>query len=346
MSKPRHERTATRDPAAFRDALAAWFAEHGRDYPWRRTRDPYAILVSEMMLQQTRIATVLGRGYYTRFLQSFPDVRALAAADDPALLKAWEGLGYYRRARMLRESARVVLDRHDGRFPRDPAALRALPGVGDYTSAALSAFAFDQAAVLVDGNVIRVISRLMDFQEAVDTGAGRKRIDQWAAELADPERPRVYHSALMELGQTHCRPRQPDCGACPVSAFCRSRNPEALPVKGRRVTQAELHEWAVWRRDRRGRILLHHEDGPRRTGLWKLPLRDEGEVAGPPLIEHRYAITRYRVTLRVFPGGVRDGSPLRPGERWVESDSIPGLAMAAPFRKVVEGLLREGGNRV
>lgn len=346
VPKPSHERIVTKDPGGFRDALARWFSENGKDHPWRRTRDPYAILVSEVMLQQTRIATVLGRGFYTSFLRTFPDVKRLAEADDAVLLKAWEGLGYYRRARMLRETARVVLDRHGGRFPDERDQLLDLPGVGPYTAGALLAFAFDKPAVLVDGNVIRVLARVMDFSDPIDVGPGRKRIDGWAAALADPERPRVYHSALMELGQTHCRPGAPDCEACPVSRWCRTRNPAALPVKGRRVGVTDVDEHAVWLRDRRGRLLLHREDGTRRTGLWKLPVRKADECAGFPLLaEHRYSITRYRVSLRVHQGTAGKIRP-RAGEEWVEVGKIRHLAMAAPFRKVLERLLSEIGNEV
>lgn len=341
VSKPRHERLATRDPQEFRDLLAAWFGEHGKDYPWRRTEDPYAVLVSEVMLQQTRISTVLGGGFFTRFLARFPDLESLAESDDAGLLKAWEGLGYYRRARMLRETARVLVERHGGRFPTDGNELLALPGIGPYTAGAVRAFAFDEPAVLVDGNVIRVLARLMDFPDPVDDAKGRNRIDGWAEDLADPERPRIYHSALMELGQTCCRPRSPDCGVCPVARFCRTRRPEELPVKIRRVTMTAVDEHALWLRDRAGRVLLHREDGSRRTGLWKLPLRDEAECDGrPALAEHRYTITRYRVRLRVF-GGPRQRVRPRAGEQWVEAGRIPGLAIAAPFRKVVMRLLSE-----
>ncbi|RYD37330.1 MAG: A/G-specific adenine glycosylase, partial [Verrucomicrobiaceae bacterium] len=159
MLKPGWKRDALEDQDAFREALAVWFSENGRDYPWRRTREPYAILVSEVMLQQTQIATVLGRGFYTRFLDSFPDAGSLARADDAAILKAWEGLGYYRRVRMLRETARAVITDHGGRFPDGIAQLMALPGVGRYTAGALRSFAFDLPAAVVDGNVSRVLSR-------------------------------------------------------------------------------------------------------------------------------------------------------------------------------------------
>ena len=162
------------NPPAFRRTLVAWFGRHARDYPWRRTRDPYAILVSEVMLQQTRIATVLERGFYGNFLTRFPTPAALAAATDDELLRAWEGLGYYRRARMLRDTARAVIKRHGGRFPADPAALLALPGIGRYTAGALLSFAFEIPAPIVDGNIARVLARLFDFHLPIDRGVEPK----------------------------------------------------------------------------------------------------------------------------------------------------------------------------
>jgi len=339
--KPRRETDPLTDPKPFHDALVAWFRKNGRDYPWRRTRDPYAVLVSEVMLQQTQIATVLGKGYYTRFLEAFPDAATLAAADDDSLLKAWEGLGYYRRARMLRDTSRALVEKHGGRFPKDVAGLLELPGVGRYTAGALRAFAFGKPAVLVDGNVSRVLSRLTDFKEPVDDSAGIRRIWELAGILADDRHPREYHSALMELGQTFCRTGAPDCLNCPVARFCATRRPESLPVKQRKSSLTDITEHALWLRDGEGRLLLHQETGKRRTGLWKLPLRDAAEISTRPLIaEHRYGITRYRVMLRVHQG---DDShfTLGEGDSWIEPMAIPGLAMAAPFRKVIERLIED-----
>lgn len=328
---------------AFRNALCAWFEKHGRDYPWRRTRNAYEVLVSEVMLQQTQIATVLGKGYYTRFLTAFPDVEKLAAADDAPLLKAWEGLGYYRRARMLRETARAVIAEHGGKFPHDLDALLALPGIGRYTAGALRAFAFGLPAVVVDGNVMRVLSRVMDMREPVDVSAGLKRIQSWAEELADPARPRIYHSALMELGQTICKKGAPDCMACPVARFCKSSEPSMLPVKARKMAVTAVDEHALWLRDDEGRLLLHHESGKRRTGLWKLPLRSAEEIAGLPLLaEHRYSITRYRVNLLVHDGNAAAATfHAAAGDVWTDPAEIPALALAAPFRRVIERLLAE-----
>lgn len=339
--KPRRETDPLKNPQPFRDALVAWFRKNGRDYPWRRTRDPYAVLVSEVMLQQTQIATVLGKGYYTRFLEAFPDPATLAAADDDSLLKAWEGLGYYRRARMLRDTARALVEKHGGRFPKEVAGLLDLPGVGRYTAGALRAFAFGKPAVLVDGNVSRVLSRLADFREPVDEPAGIRRIWELAEILADDRHPRDYHSALMELGQTICRNGAPDCLDCPVSCFCATRQPHLLPVKKRKTGITDITEHALWLRDGDGRLLLHRESGKRRTGLWKLPLRDAAAFSARPLIaEQRYGITRYRVTLRVYLGDVTRFAP-EEGDTWTDALEIRGLAMAAPFRKVVERLIED-----
>lgn len=344
MLKPRCDVSPPDAPGAFRTALVQWFRKHGRDYPWRRTHDPYAVLVSEVMLQQTQIATVLGKGFYTRFLAAFPDVHALAAADDITLLKAWEGLGYYRRARMLRETARVVASEHRGVFPEDADALQRLPGVGRYTAGALRAFAFGKDAVLVDGNVARVLARLMDFHEMVDDGPGQRRIWEWAAILADPRRPREYHAALMELGQTCCRPGVPDCQACPVARFCTSAEPSRLPIKKGRAAPTAVEEHALWLRDADGNLLLHRESGGRRTGLWKLPLREASALGCLPLIAtHRYAITRYKVTLRVHDGSRAPARVIGPtaGDAWHPPDALSSLPMAAPFRKVVEALIQD-----
>lgn len=341
MLKPRWEKDAMKERGAFREALAQWFSKNGKDYPWRRTSDPYAVLVSEVMLQQTQIATVLGRGFYTRFLETFPTVELLAAAEDEPLLKAWEGLGYYRRARMLRDTARAVIAGHGGKFPQEKDDLLALPGVGRYTAGAVRAFAFDLPAAVVDGNVARVVSRLMDFRGAVDDTAGLKQIWEWAEAMTDPQRPRVFNSALMELGQTVCRPGVPDCLGCPVAVFCRTREPEMLPVKRKKTGVTEVEEHALWLRDRKGRVLMHCEKGKRREGLWRLPLREAEEVEGLPVkVAHRYTITRYRVKLEVHDGGISKGE-VRDGDEWKTVEEVLALPMPSPFRVVVERMFSE-----
>jgi len=343
MLKPRSNKSALTASEKFRDALVDWFSKHGKDYPWRRTRDPYAILVSEVMLQQTQIATVLNRGFYTRFLAVFPDLKALAAATDDDLLKAWEGLGYYRRVRMLRQTAQVILAEHDGKFPRDFELLMQLPGVGRYTAGAILAFAYDQQSAVLDGNVARVLTRLMDFQFPIDDSSGQKQLWQWAEELADPKRARIYNSALMELGQTHCRPGLPDCLPCPVACHCLSREPQCLPIKGKKNTITPMDEHALWQVDAAGNLLVHREAGARRNGLWRLPIRPAAEISNlPVLTEIIYGITRYRVTLKVHDArDFQSPSVLRENESVLPPEEILKLAMPAPFRRVIERLLAD-----
>lgn len=343
MIKPPCRAGALDDRPGFRDALVKWFRKEARDYPWRRTRDPYAVLVSEVMLQQTQIATVLGKGYYTRFLEAFPNVASLAGASDEALLKAWEGLGYYRRVRMLRDTAKAVLAQHGGVFPSDADELLKLPGIGRYTVGALRAFAFQKPAVLVDGNVSRVLSRVMNFSEPIDSTSGLKQVWAWAAELADHKCPALYHAALMELGQRVCKVGAPNCLVCPVASFCMSREPEKLPIKARKSTVTRIDEYAMWLRDDQGRILLEREAGSRRTGLWKLPLRDIVEIGHLPMIASaEYGVTRYRVTLKVY-NGCGENVDLPEGDElaWFCGDEVMHLPMAAPFRRMLTHLMAE-----
>ena len=338
-AKPRFEISPLDDPGDFRKALAKWFSRHGKDFPWRRTRDPYAILVSEMMLQQTRVATVLGKGYYTQFLAKFPDAASLAAADDTSLLKAWEGLGYYRRARMLRSAAAAVVAEHGGVFPEGEGELLALPGIGHYTAAALRSFSFGKPSALVDGNVSRVLSRLMDDASVIESSATVKRHRDWALALCDPKYPRTHHYAMMELGQTGCRPGVPICEACPVSRFCKTREPERLPVKKKAPAATEITEHAIWIRDDEGRILLHRESGSRRNGLWKLPLRSADLCSSlPQLFETTYPITRYKVRLKIF---AADDCLPETGDEWIGDERLDSLPLAAPFRKALARLLED-----
>jgi A/G-specific adenine glycosylase len=344
MNKASHKPIANQHPLdqvdAFRHSLGSWFDLNACDYPWRRTSDPYAVWVSEVMLQQTRISTVLSKDYFGRFLEAFSDVGALASAGDEPLLKAWEGLGYYRRARMMRTTAQAVMERHAGEFPADLAALLALPGIGRYTAGAIRAFAFGLPAVLLDGNGIRVLSRLLDFQQHVDQPKPLAQLWDWAAQLADDLHPRRYHAALMELGQSHCRAGQPNCPACPVAAFCQTRTPEQLPKKTPKLPPTQITEHALWVFRPDGQLLLHLESGSRRTGLWKLPLRTADEVASFPVLGTlSYSITRYRVTLRIYDASDTANTViLQPGDTWVDLSDWSSLPLAAPFRRAITQL--------
>lgn len=338
--KPRFKKSALAAKSKFRKALVDWFGRVGKDYPWRRTREPYAILVSEMMLQQTQIATVLGKGYYTRFLETFPDLESLARADDESLLKAWEGLGYYRRARMLRETAKAILKIHDGTFPDNETALLDLPGIGPYTAAALMAFAFGKPSGLVDGNVSRIFSRIMADTSPVDEHAVVRRHREWALELCDTVKPDIYQHAIMELGQTICRPGRPACEMCPISTFCECAEPEKLPNKKPAAAITNMDEYAIFCRDSEGRILLHQEAGKRRNGLWKLPLRSGSESSDlSKIYEAHYSITRYRVSLKVFLIAHEHERSLMPGDEWIDPDRLTKVPLAAPFRRALAAIM-------
>ncbi len=327
-------------PPALAAALESWFGAHGKDYPWRRTRDPYAILVSEVMLQQTQIATVLDRGYYARWLERFPDFAALAAAGENDILQAWEGLGYYRRARNLRQLAQVVTAEHGGVFPRDPSAIRALPGIGPYTAGAVASFAFGLPEPIVDGNVSRVLSRLYNDATPIDSRAGVETLWSRARALVEAANdPRAFNSALMELGQLVCRSAQPACGGCPVRAFCRATEPAGLPVKQSRIALTDVTERVFFHRAPEG-VLLQQETGRRRTGLWKLPALPEGVPLPPVLLKTRYGITRYRVTLWAHAAPAGQEPP--PDCRFIALDELPATPMPSPYRRALNALLKAG----
>jgi A/G-specific adenine glycosylase len=269
--------------AELRRALLGFFDREGRDLPWRRTSDPYRILVSEIMLQQTRVDAVVP--YYRRWLARFPDLRTLADADEDAVLLQWQGLGYYRRARNLQRAAQTVVAEHGGVLPGDARALAGLPGVGPYTAGAVASIAFGEAVPAVDGNVRRVLSRLLDEP---DPSPGRLR--EVAGAMVDPDRPGDFNQALMELGATVCTPRNPRCSGCPVRAWCAAREAEtveARPAPPRRREVPRLVEAvAVVLRGggERGpsEVLLRRR--PRSGllgGLWECPGIEMGGEEGP-----------------------------------------------------------------
>ncbi len=260
--------------------LAPWFAEAAREMTWRRTRDPWAIWVSEIMLQQTRVDTV--ERYYADFMARFPDVGTMAAADESDVLAAWSGLGYYRRARLLHRGARYVATELGGEVPSDHDALRAIPGVGPYTAGAIGSIAFDQPIPLVDGNVARVLSRLFAIDDPKDQAATAKHHWTRVAEILRAGQPRVLAQALMELGATVCTPRNPTCEACPVRARCRARaegSTDRIPaVKVRKASPVD--RWIAVSVTWRGKRLFVRRPGTGLlAGLWCLPLLPAGDDA-------------------------------------------------------------------
>ncbi|MCK6537500.1 MAG: A/G-specific adenine glycosylase [Polyangiaceae bacterium] len=332
--------------------LLTWYRTHARDLPWRRTRDPYAIWVSEVMLQQTQVATVIP--YFERWMQRFPDVSALARAELDDVLHAWQGLGYYSRARSLREAARVVEREHGGRLPRSVPALCQLPGVGRYTAGAIASIAHGTRAPIVDGNVERVLCRLYGLD-----GDPKKRplaAELWRlAEALVPERrARDFNQALMDLGATLCTPKAPACERCPWRGPCVARGSNRqgeLPARSARPrTTAVRVAAAVVERGGRWLVKQVPEGAPRWAGLWCFPHADRaraeaaeralGRALGTRVTtsEHlrtyKHSITRFRITLDVY----RCSTPARPEGRWLTPAQLLALAMPAVHRRIAETL--------
>jgi A/G-specific adenine glycosylase len=336
--------------------LLSWYDAHRRDLPWRSTSDPYHVWVAEVMLVQTQVDTVIP--YYRRFLERFPDVGSLAAAQLDDVLKAWEGLGYYARARNLHKAAGVIVGEHGGELPRDEKELLALPGIGRYVAAAVRAIAFEQPVLAVDGNVRRVLSRLYDLAHPTDTTV---------RDFGEPlvaERPGDVNQALMDLGSAICAPRSPRCDACPIESDCLARaNGTAAERPGRRPAKKRPHYdiavGVVWR----GEEILIAKRPPEGLlgGLWEFPggklepgesleaavVREVGEEVGVEVepgakiaaVDHAYS--HFEITLHAFHCRYRSGTP-RPlacqEVTWVRPEELDRYAFPAANRRVLEQL--------
>jgi A/G-specific adenine glycosylase len=353
-----------RDAAGIRRALLAWYDANRRDLPWRQSRDPYAIWISEAMLQQTRVETVIP--YYERFLGRFPDVRALATADMDDVLSVWAGLGYYSRARNLRAAAQEVVERHGAQLPGDAEALRSLPGIGRYTAGAVASIAFDRPEPVLDGNVKRVLARLLALREDVKRADVTERLWAEAGELAAGPRPGDLNQALMELGALRCTPRSPDCGACPLSRRCAARragDPESIPLRTprRAVPRVEAAAALVVRGGRA--LAVRRPPRGLMGGLWELPgddlaareaparglrraLRERVGLDVGPLrkagsVEHVFSHRRLRLYVyrcEAQGGRVRLAGP--DAHRWLAPSRLNRLPQATLTRKALELLLQ------
>jgi A/G-specific adenine glycosylase len=315
-------------------ALLAWYRRGHRDLPWRQTADPYRIWVSEIMLQQTRAQAVIP--YYQRFLDRFPAVEALAAAAEEEVLALWAGLGYYSRARNLLRAARQVAAA--GGFPREYAAIRALPGIGDYTAAAIASIAFQLPYAVVDGNVLRVMARVENDAADIASQRTRERFRAIARQWMGRSRPGAFNQALMELGATVCLPANPLCRACPLASCCsalREGTVAQLPVKLRQTAPVALAETLLVVR-RGGLVLLRQKEaGARRmAGFWELPTPGElpGARAGKSLGEFRHTITHHYYTFTVRAATARaDG----PQFRWFSPAQLAGIPLSTTARKAL-----------
>jgi len=351
---PQREPVAMPDPepvkiAGLRRNLLQWYAQNSRDLPWRSSRDPYAIWVSEIMLQQTRVVVVTER--YRAFLSRFPTLISLALAREEDVLALWSGLGYYRRARMLHKAAQFVANHHQGNLPATAEALRALPGIGAYTAAAIASIAHGERVAVVDGNVERVLCRLEGWDAGARKGgaAFKRKIDALAAELVDRERPGDFNQAIMELGATVCLPRNPRCTECPMAHACKTLGEHKTAPRPRMLSREVGHALVV----RAGsNPEKPHGAGGREVlleqrplslgvmpGLWELPILRSPEVPEQALrmtVRHAIMQVNYYVRIRnVFEGDV-DALTVPGGERrWVALDEAGGMALTGLARKVL-----------
>ncbi|MFO0958178.1 MAG: A/G-specific adenine glycosylase [Isosphaeraceae bacterium] len=351
--------------AAIRRELVSWYDRGHRELPWRADRDPYRILVSEMMLVQTTVAAVVP--FFGRFLARFPDVAALAAADEEAVLKAWEGLGYYRRARQLHQAARAIVELHGGVVPDDPEALRALPGVGRYMAGAVLSLAFDRPAPIVEANTRRVLARLAAWNGELSATDSQARLWELAEALVPPERAGAFNQAMMELGATVCTPREPSCLICPIASACLARAgglQDALPKVAARPAPTAVEEaCAVVERGARW-LMVRRAPGNLWAGFWEFPTLHRGGAdpagrsfgeptgfdegierltgvrirGGQELATVRFTVTRYRVTLTAI-GAEGLDEATRPGPGLVEAawflpSSLDGLTLGSATRKL------------
>ena len=317
----------------FRATLVRWYRKNGRDLPWRLTRDPYRILVSEFMLQQTQVATVLP--YYQTWLRRFPSFATLARASETDALHAWQGLGYYTRARNLRKVAKLVMERHRRCFPRSIQEMRLFPGIGKYTAHALATFAFDQSVPIVEANAARVLSRLFDLQLPIDSTAGRNKIWQQAATLVPKSSAAIFNSALLDLGALVCLPRKPKCCICPVKRFCRAKNPESLPNKRARPQVSwlvEKHAFVV-----RGDKILLVNSSSRWRGMWILPPLNRSRRRNGAIYKARFPFTNHRITLQVFKRPPRRIDTRQ--ERWFALRQLKSIPIPSPHRRALMALL-------
>lgn len=344
-------------------ALLDWYAEHQRDLPWRRTRDPFHIWVAEIMLQQTQVNTVIP--YYEQFLARYPTVKALADSSLDELLKLWEGLGYYARARHLHAAARRVVTDFSGQVPDTMDALRTLPGIGPYTAGAILSIAFDQDVLAPDGNARRVFARLFAIDDEVTRGPGRRRMLALATAMLPPGRAGDFNQALMDLGATVCRPHAPSCDLCPLAQHCQAHRmgqEERFPRRQprRAVPHYQVSAGIVWNGDGRFLIAQRPPEGLL-GGLWEFPggKQEPGESlraclqreldeelgiqvhVGERLTTVQHAYTHFRITLHAFHCRIVTGHPRALGctdWRWVRLDDVDRFAFSAADRQIIAAL--------
>lgn len=314
--------------------LMSWFKKEGRhDLPWRQAFSPYEVLVSEFMLQQTTVATIVPR--FQEWMKRFPTLQDLAAASEHEILSAWQGLGYYARARRLHAIAQYLVKEWSGEIPQNIKLLLELPGVGPYTAKALLAFAFNQPVEVLDTNIIRVITRLHDLTFPIDTKEGRLLLEEEAQKMLPKKEGRYFASALMDLGSLICTATHPKCAQCPLEKLCQASEPEALPQKKpRAVVTQKKEQRALYERD--GHIYLEHSQGPHWKGLWILPLCVSSSAPLDYITSLIYPITRFRVTMELY----RSSGAIPKGLFPFSRKELEKIAIPSPHRKALEKILK------
>ena len=347
---------------SFRRRLLSWYAKHKRDLPWRKSKNPYRVWISEIMLQQTQVETV--KPYFQRFVKEFPNVKKLAAAEEQQVLRLWEGLGYYRRARQLHAAAQQIVAEHNGKFPSDVATLQTLPGIGRYTAGAIASIAFDQRAPILEANTIRLFTRLLAYRDDPTKSAGQKLLWQTAEEVLPRKDIAHFNQALMELGSLVCKPNQPNCPECPVAKLCLAHEADmqnSLPTTTKKIKFTDVVEAAVVVR-KQGQLLLRQcPVGERWAGLWDFP-RFEIESEGPLFVQDellakvqkqtgikikpaallttiKHGVTRYRITLDCYETNWASGrvksSSTNP-VRWCSAKNLSDLPLSTTGRKIAQ----------
>jgi A/G-specific adenine glycosylase len=333
--------------------LLTWFGEYARDLPWRRTSDLYCIWISEIMLQQTQVATVIP--YYERFLAAFPTAQTLAGADEQAVLRLWEGLGYYRRARQLHAAAKQIVAHHGGKFPQTFEEVRALPGIGRYTAGAILSIGLGQKLPILEANTIRVFSRLAAFRGAATSTAGQKFLWSLAEAILPEQDIGHFNQALMELGSEICFPREPACLVCPVNTLCAAKKlglTDRIPTAAPRTRYEEVTEIAVVVRSRENVLLRQCQPSERWAGLWDFPrfVADETQPLhqhvhqlvgirigeAKPLVTLKHGVTRFRITLNVFEAqpSARRAPQAKDDCRWAAIGDLEQHPLSVTGRKI------------
>ena len=345
----------------YAEALLRWYDENAREMPWRGIQNPYGTWVSEIMLQQTRVDTV--RDYYLRFLERFPTLAALAAAKEEEVLKMWEGLGYYSRARNLHAGARQVMAEFGGELPRTPEELRRIKGIGPYTSCSIASIAFGVPVAAVDGNVIRVVCRLWNLEGNPSERKVREQIESLARELVPAERAGDHNQAMMDLGATVCVPGTPDCERCPLARFCAAReagNAEELPrIPAAAPPREKAYEVGIFLSG--DRVLLRRREETLLQGMWCFPMTEgfrEGAGLGAllrkaggepgeglaPAGEARHVFTHQVWRMKLYSARLPEGAPAPEGYTWIPPEELARIPLPTAMRaarKVMESKARE-----